>query len=80
MVAKSKPTTTRSVNRSPTLDSGASYSPGNYKIQIIQKVKDVNENAAPCSQVLHQNEKYSYQHREIDCENTKSTHSTQLQT
>ena len=71
MVANSKPTMSvvlRSVSRSPTLDSGVSYSLVNCGMQgqnsdrsgieksIAQKVKDVNENTASCSRVWHQNE------------------------
>ena len=71
VVVKSKPTwslVSRSVNRSPMLDSGVSYSSENYGMQcrnsdrsgikkvIARNVKDVNENAASSSEVWHQNE------------------------
>ena len=71
VVAKSKPTlslVSRSVHRSPMLDSGVSYGPRNDGMQCqnsdrsrIEKstapqVKDVNENTTSSSQVWHQNE------------------------
>ena len=57
----------RSANRSPTLDSGVSYSQGNEGMQSqysdvsgigklkAQNVKDVNDNTPSSSQVRHQN-------------------------
>ena len=71
MVAKIKPMmslVSKSVNRSPTLDSGVSNSPGNCGMQsqsadrsgigktIARDVKDLNGNTASSSQVWHQSE------------------------
>ena len=71
VVANLKPTMSvvlRSVSRSPTLDSGVSYSLGNCGMQgqnsdrsgieksTAQKMKDENENTASCSRVWHKNE------------------------
>ena len=70
-MAKSKPAlslVSRSVNCSPMLDSGVSYSLENYGMQsrnsdpsgiekaIARNVKDLSDNAASSSQVWHQNE------------------------
>ena len=69
VVAKSKPTlslVSRSVNRSPMLDSGVPYSTEKYGMQsrtsdpsgieklIARDVKEMNEDAASSSQVWHQ--------------------------
>ena len=92
-MAKSKPTmslVSKSVNRCPTLDSGVSYSSGNYGVQsqysdcsdtgkpIAQNVKHVNENTATSSQVWHQNEKHAYRHRETDSAHFKPTHRNKI--
>ena len=70
-MANSKPTmslVSKSVNLSPTLDSGVSNGPLNFGMQsqssdrsrigkpTAQNVKDVNENTASSSQVWHQDE------------------------
>ena len=49
MVAKSKPMmslVSKIANRSPTLDCGASYSPGTLVPALARDVKGVNENTA----------------------------------
>ena len=68
VVAESKPTlslVSRSVDRSPTLDSDVSYSPENGEMQSRNSdhsgiensiARNVNENAASSSHVWHRNE------------------------